>query len=289
MGSFPPDLEYDVIETPENVRLRRPLAGIGSRFLAGLYDTLVLVLVFFVLGLIALVAVVATGGWSAARQAIIIVAVLTAFLLYWGYFLLFEWLRNGQTPGKKSQKIRVARDGGEPVGFLDSAVRNILRVVDGLGGYMVAGLVMFLTRKCQRLGDLAAGTVVISEGMPDYSSQDKPVATERQWTPQALPGSLSQAGLSAEEYRILWRFHARSHELTDEARCHLAEKLMRPIVARRPGLLPAAASQLPWNDQLAWLLAYLKAPPAVGPAVKPPEAAAAPPPAEPMPGREGDL
>ena len=174
--------EFDIIETPENVDLQRRLAGIGSRFVAGLLDTLLIVAALLVVMLVSLafgVSLFAFGTDLAHRADAWVLAlfILLGFLIYWGYFVLFETWMNGQTPGKRYMRIRVVQQEGGAVSFNAVAIRNLLRAVDIVGVYAVAGIVMFLTRKVQRLGDLAAGTVVISEEVPDYAARPDTKAT----------------------------------------------------------------------------------------------------------------
>lgn len=228
--------ELDFIETPENVLLERRLAGIGSRFLAGLLDSVILLGIYLVLFIIAVMSGLVASftldnraeGMATWTFAFLVVVY---FLVYWGYFAFFEMRTNGQSPGKKWQNIRVVKDGGGAIAFTDVAVRNLLRAVDGLAFYAVAGVCMFVSRKAQRLGDLAAGTVVISEKTSDYSagSGGLPLA---QWEQEATPGALRATGLSPEEYRILVNYWARRNELTLEARHRLLQTVVRPILTR---------------------------------------------------------
>lgn len=229
-------LEIDQIETPENVQLERRLAGIGSRFIAGLVDNLILagfyLVMAFVLWVVLAGATTVPGEIVDTIGAWVLALLLAvAFTVYWGYFVFFELHMQGQTPGKKSAKIRVVRQTGGPITFTDVAIRNLLRVVDGLAFYGVAGVVMFISRRAQRLGDLASGTVVISEQVADYSSR-----TDRRsiggWEVAVEAGDLRATGLTAEEFRILQNYWNRRHELSFPARRRLVPKLVRPILER---------------------------------------------------------
>ena len=228
--------DFDLIETPENVELVRPLAGIGSRMIAGIIDNLLIAGIYAVLLLLAVIflpyswsdmvdSTRSTGTWGLA------VVILIFFVVYWGYFVAFEMLTNGRSPGKKHMRIRVVKEGGGPIRFTDIAIRNLLRAVDSLGFYAVAGVSMFLTQKAQRLGDLAAGTVVLSEQMRDYSAKsDRPVRT--QWGKEASPAALRATGLSPEEYRVLRNYWSRRDQLTLEARMKVLPHLLEPVLAR---------------------------------------------------------
>ncbi|NLH43328.1 MAG: RDD family protein [Planctomycetes bacterium] len=235
--------EFDIIETPENVDLQRRLAGIGSRFAAGLIDHLLIGLMLAALIVVTLlfhVNPIVLGTDLAEQFGAVAVAVLTIlfFLIYWGYFFFFELWMNGQTPGKKSLKIRVVRLEGGAITFDSIAVRNLLRVVDVLGFYGVAGIAMFLTRKSQRLGDLAAGTVVISEDVPDYAANSD--SKQKVLDDQPVCGAaLTATRLTPQEYRLLHNYWLRREQLTIEARRRLLPQLMAPILTRLGESVPA--------------------------------------------------
>ncbi|MEN6334504.1 MAG: RDD family protein [Phycisphaerales bacterium] len=228
--------EFDIIETPENVDLQRRLAGIGSRFAAGLLDHLLLTALFstlIILFLILHVDVVAIGIRAVDEVQAVVLAlfILAAFLVYWGYFLFFEMWMNGQTPGKKYMRIRVVRLEGGAITFDAIAVRNLVRVADAFCFYGVAGIAMFLTKKVQRLGDLAAGTVVISEEVADYSA--KYDAKQRVLDNQPAPAAaLASTRLSPQEYRLLHNYWLRRDQLTLDARQRLLPQLLQPILGR---------------------------------------------------------
>lgn len=231
--------DFDVIETPENVELQHRLAGIGSRFIAGLVDNLLLAGVFLAI-LFAFMIAAWSGLWHSSLNPqawVKAILVAAAFIVYWGYFVFFELWTNGQTPGKKSLKIRVVRQDGGPITFTDVAIRNLLRAVDSLGFYGVAGVVMFFSKKSQRLGDLAAGTVVVSEEMLNYNSW----RTGRgyvHWERKATAEALRATGLTPEEYRALSNYWARREQLSLEARQRLLPKLIQPIFTRTGQSLP---------------------------------------------------
>jgi uncharacterized RDD family membrane protein YckC len=148
-------IRHEVV-TSEKVRLRYWVAGLGSRLAAWLIDSALWAVLLF-MG--AMVMVVLEAGREGLGAAILL---LWVFVLRWGYFLLFEWLWQGQTPGKRLTGIRVIRVDGTGIGFVPAAVRNVVRLVDTLPlGYGLAFLVAAANRERRRLGDLAAGTLVI--------------------------------------------------------------------------------------------------------------------------------
>lgn len=216
-------LEFDLIETPENVVLERRLAGIGSRLIAGMLDTAVLAAIYIVLVLLAIFGTPIFENLFKQGWLLVAVFVFLFYAVYWGYFAFFEYVWNGQTPGKRRMRIRVVKDEGRPIRFTDVAIRNLLRVVDGLAFYFVAGLVMFVTQKVQRLGDLAAGTLVVSEQPVNYAPGDRgKIELTVETTEAALP-----AGLTAEQHRVLATYCQRRDQLTLDAR----ERLLRTVVA----------------------------------------------------------
>jgi uncharacterized RDD family membrane protein YckC len=169
------------IDTPEQVHLEFTLAGIGSRFMALLLDTIlqslgylaVFLLVAFVVGVAPAVTIGRLGTWTAA------LLVLFLFCLYWGYFAIFETLWKGQTPGKRYAGIRVIKDSGRPITAFEAIARNLLRVVDQIPGIYVVGITcMFLNKRNRRLGDFVAGTVVVhetsaAESQPFFNTKEK--------------------------------------------------------------------------------------------------------------------
>ncbi|MDQ1461287.1 MAG: hypothetical protein QOI08_2771, partial [Actinomycetota bacterium] len=147
------------IATPEGVTLELVLAGVGSRFVARLLDTVIQ------LGII--LALAAGVAFSSAPGFVRAIASVVIFLVIFGYDVPFEVMNGGRTVGKNAAGIRVVGVLGEPVSLLTSAIRNILRIVDFLPVLYAAGVVcMVATGRDQRLGDLAAGTIVVRDRFP---------------------------------------------------------------------------------------------------------------------------
>lgn len=168
--------EY-TIDTPENVTFGYAVAGIGSRFIGAMIDTVIIALSLFLLNLLlGLVLELVDGGNAVSTMfgvtqelswiggIVIAIYVLLNFLLFMGYYVMFELIWNGQTVGKRLAKVRVVRLNGNAAGFLEIVIRNLLRIVDFLPmAYGVGLLVMFFNRHARRLGDFAAGTIVIKD------------------------------------------------------------------------------------------------------------------------------
>ena len=211
-----------VIATPEGVDLDLRLAGLGSRLIASLLDLLIRIAVFLALAVLLLRgSAEATGGLGAAVLSVVL------FLLLFGYDVFFETRASGRTPGKRRAGLRVVLADGRPVTFTASALRTVLRLVDFLPGAYLAGAVSILvTPRNQRLGDLAAGTLVVREGT------SRPVATTvAQPSPAAVEG-WDAGGVSAEDLATVRRFLARRDELTPTARTRLAGTLAEALRAR---------------------------------------------------------
>lgn len=146
------------VVTPENVAFEYEIAGFFSRLLAWLLDLLILILLTAVLSgsLSALAPVL--GGFTSTLFTV------TYFLLNWGYFILMEWRWGGQSLGKRALGLRVIGDDGVRITLLQSAIRNLFRVIDNLPLlYLVGGTAAFFSPQGKRLGDMAAGTLVIQE------------------------------------------------------------------------------------------------------------------------------
>ncbi|HEV7844503.1 MAG TPA: RDD family protein, partial [Pyrinomonadaceae bacterium] len=157
-----------VIETPERVPLHFALASIGNRFLACAIDH---GLQLFLMGLMVLAFYFIADFvdlFSAVRDApkwVYAIMVLVLFLIWTSYFIFFEWLWNGQTPGKRWLKLRVIREDGRPITFWEAMVRNLLRFFDimPIPFYSIGLICVFISNRDQRVGDMVAGSVVVRE------------------------------------------------------------------------------------------------------------------------------
>src|SRR5713226_4857750 len=149
-----------VVSTPERVAFQYPVAGPGSRFLAQLIDQLILTVI-----LVAVVIVVfVLGAATNDRDLTLLLVGLASFVIVFFYFLITEAMFGGQTPGKRALRLRVVGDQGQPITFSQALIRNLVRVVDFLPVYYGVGLItLFINGRGKRLGDLAAGRVVVRE------------------------------------------------------------------------------------------------------------------------------
>jgi uncharacterized RDD family membrane protein YckC len=229
------------IETPEHLELQFQLAGIGVRFIAFLIDKFIqwgailgIILVFSLLLFFAGQMAPFVEFLIKAKKAFGLWLLAVALLLYGivtiGYFIIFEYFWSGSTPGKRSQEIRVIRKDGRPISFFDAAVRNILRFVDILGDVYPIGLVvMFVDSQNRRLGDFAAGTIVISE-----REATSPALIEVSRNASSLDPELRTAvsGMTGDDYRIVSKFLSRRTELDPEHRQRLASEISERILKK---------------------------------------------------------
>ena len=215
------------IPTPEGVELELVLAGLGSRLVGALIDSLLKGLILFALWIVSAAATPDAGGF------IIALLIIASFVVYWGYDVAFETLASGRTPGKRAAGLRVVRMGGEPVGFLTSAIRNLLRLID-MHFFAVGAFIILFSQRNQRLGDLAAGTLVVRERrvplpaarppVPDFATADRYAAWD-------------VSGVTAFELVTVRRFLERRWQLDPGARNRLSWELaerLRPKVAGAP-------------------------------------------------------
>jgi uncharacterized RDD family membrane protein YckC len=183
-----------VIETPERVPLHFALASIGNRFLACTIDHAIQVITMIVMA----IAFFTLANYSSlsdeltsAPKWVYAVLIIVLFLIVSGYFAFFEWLWNGQTPGKRWLKLRVIREDGRPVTFWEATVRNLLRSFDMMPApfYSIGLISVFSTARDQRVGDLVAGTVVVRERETEAPAFTQVFETflRRRWDLQDVP------------------------------------------------------------------------------------------------------
>ncbi len=220
--------EIDLL-TPEKTVISYRLGSLGSRVGAHILDLFIAGAISagvgFAIGMLAL-----TGNPILMQLAgLSIPAIVVSFFLY---FILLEGLWNGQTLGKKAMSIRVRMVDGTAVTFQAALGRNLLRVADMLPNLYFIGMVaMFTTPRCQRFGDLVAGTIVTHEkrGEPIFTPAPHRLAGEHPF--ESAVGDLR--GMTTEEYRVLRRFCDRYPELPGSIQQRMLVEVWRPIALRR--------------------------------------------------------
>jgi uncharacterized RDD family membrane protein YckC len=252
------------------VGIDMPVAGIGSRFVALLIDYVIwLLAVILLVFLISLIDPSLSHFSRMGEKWAIAVFIFIPFVLYWGYFTLFEAFWNGRTPGKRLAKIRVIQRSGRGIGLFESMTRNLLRIVDQFPFvYAVGAVSIFLTRDHQRLGDLAAGTLVVHERenltAPGSSTSNRTVTAgifdEPAQTPpmggllQPIRLELSPDGvqrLETADLEVLEGFFARRLDFSMETRAALAERIAGALRAKTGLEAPAGVSKETYLEEIA--------------------------------------
>jgi uncharacterized RDD family membrane protein YckC len=225
-----PSFDKLTIETPEQTPLEFPLAGIGSRFLALAADTLLQLAVAWVLVIVFVVSAVSLSLFSKGAGLWTFAVLLFAlFCLQFGYFALFEALWNGQTPGKRWTHLRVIKDSGRPINAYDAILRNLLRIVDALPTMYATGLVtMLISPENKRVGDYAAGTVVIHEKPLEGVS----TIWQQSLSTSEPPAAGTLPHLTVEELQLVEAFLDRRGSLESGVRRAMARQIADRLAER---------------------------------------------------------
>jgi uncharacterized RDD family membrane protein YckC len=229
--------DYAVL-TPERVTLEYDVAGIGSRSAAALIDVAIQAATLFLLAILLAFfgrqvglttsSLERSGAAGLAFSVFAALIVLGVFAILFGYYILFEIVWNGQTPGKRALGLRVLQENGYPVRSGDAVVRNLVRVIDGPPFGAALGLtVMLFNERSRRLGDFAAGTIVVREGTRRAVSDLSAGAAQPAGSDDAAPVVLSPGDAT-----LLRDFLVRREELAPEARERLAARLADSLAAR---------------------------------------------------------
>ena len=227
------------VETPEQVVVSYSVAGVGSRAAAALVDYAICLAALLAVLVVARLAMLPFRG-AVTRELttpwVFALLMVAQFAILWGYYVLFEGLRDGQTPGKRQLGLRVVQDGGYSVTFAASAVRNIVRVVDMQPGifYLVGIVSVALSRRGKRLGDVVAGTFVVRERLGRAPQAAAPGGA-------GGAASLVPATLADDEFALLEHYLARRAGLDPARRADLAGRLAARLRPRAPDLALADA------------------------------------------------
>jgi uncharacterized RDD family membrane protein YckC len=223
------------VRTPESIAFSYELAGLGSRFLALIVDQAIQIVVLVSIFIGIVLAASRTAGHIAkpilseqVAQSLAIALIATiAFVVLFGYFILFEALWNGQTPGKRVVGLRVVRDGGYPIDFGASLIRNLIRVGEQLVFYyLISAISALLSPENKRIGDIAAGTVVV---------RDARLSEPRNLAAQTYePAYAPTVYLDGDERALIKRFLERRDALAANRRRELASQIAARIRDRVP-------------------------------------------------------
>ena len=227
--------EHTRIATPEGVELELVLAGLASRFMAEALDSLILLLA---LGAVVAVALIAGG---AAGLVLLSVVVGGWLLLSVAFHVAFEVLAGGRTPGKRACGLRVVEEGGQAIGARASAVRNLLRLLEGPPTFYVPAIVSVLaTTRNQRLGDLAAGTLVVREPRAPRRRDAPPSAASR----RLRTAEWDVSAITPAELAAIRSFLDRRDSFTPDARRGLARDLAARLGAKVAGPPPGLPAEV---------------------------------------------
>ncbi len=236
-----------IIETPERVQLEFALASIGNRFLAVAIDHFIQYFAIFIIGWVIMSLASGDGAGDTIEKFVgdmpnwtKAILILVVFLIFAGYFIIFEWLWNGQTPGKRLLKLRVIREDGRPITLWEAIARNLLRIGDAAPGFIIpvysVGLVtIFLSDRDQRLGDIFAGTVVVRERTDEaptfadtFSNPIGDTAFSRVQKRIDFRADLSR--VTEDEIEVVESFLRRRWDLTDRQRLWMAWRIALPLM-----------------------------------------------------------
>jgi uncharacterized RDD family membrane protein YckC len=221
--------DYSVL-TPERVSLQYDIAGIGSRGAAVIVDTAVQCVAVLIIMFALLSTYTVSNAFLpffrglGAGVLLLSLAALGILVVTAGYFILFEIVWNGQTPGKRLVGVRVIRENGYPMRPVDAVIRNLVRIVDWLPGiYGIGVLTMLLNKRARRLGDFAAGTIVVREG-----SRGPGLGLTRTVLEVASRG----VTLSNADATLIRDFLLRRVSMNPQARAELAQRLAAAMAHR---------------------------------------------------------
>ncbi len=241
--------EILIIETPERVQLAFALASIGNRFLAVAIDHFIQYFAIFIVAyaFISLLGVKNFASEESSAQFLqempkwtVAVLIIVLFLIFSGYFVLFEWLWNGQTPGKRLLKLRVIREDGRPITLWEALARNLLRIFDAVPGfvlpvYSVGLITIFMNKRDQRIGDMFAGTVVIRERSDEaptfqetFSNPVSDAAFRRVQKPTVFQADVNS--VTEAEIGVVENFLRRRWDLTERQRLWMAWRVALPLM-----------------------------------------------------------
>lgn len=222
------------LQTPESVELEFTLAGIGNRAYALLIDYVVsglLITVFIIAWTyfsIQLYSIIENwlGTNNQLAQWLIAIPILIGFCIYIGYFVFFEALWQGQTPGKRYVKIRVIRDDGRPISLQQSTLRALLRPIDDT--FFIGVFLIALSKREKRLGDMVAGTLVIQEER-SFVAATFPLSAQAQDLANQLQIEADLSRMLPEDFAVIREYLQRRQVMTPKAKSEVSKQLADQI------------------------------------------------------------
>jgi uncharacterized RDD family membrane protein YckC len=215
------------VRTPESVELEFTLAGIGNRTVALIVDYLIWGAVL--IGILIVWSIVSVQlsryiNIDNVELWLTAISILIVFTVYTAYFVFFETLWQGQTPGKRYAKIRVIRDDGQPVGVSQALLRSLLRPFDDI--LFLGMLLIILGKREKRLGDWAAGTIVIQEERP-IAAASFSVSDEARSLANDLLQTANMSALLPDDFAVIREYLQRRYSLDSRAKSDLSLQLAR--------------------------------------------------------------
>lgn len=235
------------VVTPENVTITYELAGLGSRAVAHVLDAMVqagALIVLFVASALIMTRLTDIAPHSAILRFIsdfaAAIMIIVSFVTFAGYFIYFESVRNGQSPGKRWTGLRVIGEEGAPIDLSAAAVRNLVRIIEfALGSYIISIISILISPKYKRLGDYAAGTIVVKERAPAGAPEapKSPLYQDAKAAPYVHDVDL----LTRDEFEAVKRFVLRRSELAPTVQEDIARQIAQPIMTRLGTTTPGGA------------------------------------------------
>lgn len=218
------------LQTPESVELELTLAGIGNRAQALFIDYLIwlaaLLLVLSGWGIVSTGLLFSLPSDDVVQQWVGAIALLLAFVVYVGYFVFFETLWHGQTPGKRYAKIRVVREDGKPAGLSQATLRSLLRPIDDL--LFIGALLIVFTNREKRLGDWAAGTIVVQEERPVAAANFRISESARLLADRLqLEADINQ--LQPDDFAVIRNYLQQRSQMNVQAQLELSSRLAQQL------------------------------------------------------------
>jgi uncharacterized RDD family membrane protein YckC len=242
--------EYISIDTPENVTFGYEVAGIGSRLMAYIID-----LMFRYLPFVALILIITLLGFfigdllvyfQGMSTLLIILNILLFFSLHILYYVLFETYMRGQTPGKRFMKIRVVQQNGRPAGLSQIFIRNLFRFIAVFFWplcYGISIIVMFINKNSQRVGDFAAGTMVVKErSYSEHSIENIGYiqGDKNKMEPKTELGIV----LTTKEFEIIQKYLNRRSSMNQQSANELSDMILNNIIKHQPEHVKEAINTL---------------------------------------------
>jgi uncharacterized RDD family membrane protein YckC len=218
------------LQTPESVELELTLAGIGNRVYALVVDYaflgLILTALLAIWGIFVFAFFEFTDSSQSVNLWILAIQILIFFAVYVGYFVWFETVWQGQTPGKKAAKIRVLCDDGKPVGLQQAILRALLRPIDDI--FFIGAFLIMLGRKEKRIGDWVGGTIVVQEERPNTPVKFS-LSNEAETLADRLLIEADLSKLSPEDFAVVREYLRRRDTMMAQARIEVGRKIAQAV------------------------------------------------------------